>query len=81
MVTTDAGTTALAPVTVTGCVGSDDGDGASSGSSVGGVLGIACLVAAVIGLLNVGVDMNWSIIPPSVRKAVRDVRGAIFGKR
>jgi len=46
-----------------------------------GVLGIACLVAAVIGLLNVGVDMNWSIIPPSVRKAVRDVRGAIFGKR
>lgn len=86
VVTTDAGTTALAPVTVTGCEGGDDGDGsgdgASSGSSVGaGVLGIAGLVAAVVGLLNVGVDMNWSIIPPSVRKAVRDVRGAIFGKR
>ena len=69
-------------MTVTGCEGGDDGDGASSGSSVGaGVLGIASLVAAVIGLLNVGVDMNWSIIPPSVRKAVRDVHGAIFGKR
>lgn len=86
LITTDSKTTVMHPITIGDPAECPEPNGGSTGSADGsstgfGIAAIAGLIAAVLGVLNFGTDMNWNIIPAPVRKAVKDFRASMGSSR